>query len=105
MQTQPFGYVVGIETTRAQVPIFDTTQMGDFCQLWVLCIVFNSTWTLLPFPGSLLKNKRGIFGYGVYRILTFDNDYLLGNIHSYSIAAYVSMRTSEMCFLIRLVEY
>ena len=63
---------------RAQVPIIidDTTQMD--------------TLTLLPFPGSLLS----ITGY-FYRIALsdFHNDYLLGNIHRYSVAAYVNMRT------------
>ena len=63
------------------------------------------TWTLLPFPGALFKTyKRGIFGYRI-ALLTFDNNYLLGNIHWYSIAVYVNMRTCETRFLILLVEY
>ena len=43
MQSQLFGYM-HIEA-RAQVPIFDTTQMEE------LSIV--GAWTLLPFPGAL----------------------------------------------------
>ena len=44
------------------------------------------------------KNKRGVFGCRVYRTLTFDNDYLLENIHSYSIAAYVNMAHARHVF-------
>ena len=54
------------------------------------------------FRGSL-KHKRGILGYRI-ALSTFDNYYLLGNIHWYSIAAYVNMRICETCVLI-LVEY
>ena len=76
------------------VPIFDTTQMGD-----VLSIVGH----VYPFQGLFLKHKRGIFGHRI-ALLTFDNYYLLGNIHWYSIAAYVNMRICETCVLI-LVKY
>ena len=44
------------------------------------------------------KNKGGIFGCREYRTLTFDNDYLLGNIHSYSIAAHVNMAHARHVF-------
>ena len=63
MQTQLFGHV-HTEATRAQVPIFDTTQMRDF-----LSIV--GTWKCYPFQGLLLKHKRGIFGYRVHRTFNF----------------------------------
>ena len=60
------------------IPIFDTTKMGDF--LSIVC-----TWTFLPFSGALFKTyKRGIFGHGI-ALSTFDKNYLLGNIHWYSI--------------------
>ena len=61
---------------RAQVPIFDkyhTTQMGY--------LSIMGTWTLLPFSGGgSLQHKRDILGYRI-ALSTFDNDYLLGNIH------------------------
>ena len=60
--------------------------------------------------GLFLKNKRGIFSLGIVRVscvshLSFDNDCLLGNIHLYSFAAYVNMRTCETYLLIIRVEY
>ena len=45
----------------------------------------------------LFKIKRGILGYRIVFSTFFDNNfnYLLGNIHSYSITAYVNRRTCE----------
>ena len=53
MQTQLFGYV-HTASTRAQIPIFDTTQMGDF---FVNCGYLE----MLPFPGALFKTQTGYF--------------------------------------------
>ena len=81
---------------RAQLPIFDTYHTnGIFVNCGYLDIV-----TLL---GGSLKHKQGIFGYCI-ALSTFDNDYLLRNIHEYSITAYINMRPCEICVLI-LVEY
>ena len=73
--------------------------MEDFGQLWLL----GHFYSFLQLQGLFFKHKRGIFGHRI-ALSTFDNDYLLGNIHWYSFAAYVNMRTSETCFLILLVE-
>ena len=76
---------------RAQVRIFDTTQIWDVCQnCGYLDIV-----TL--FRGSI-KHKQGILGYRIAPS-NFDNDYLLGNIDWYRVASYVNMRTCETCVL------
>ena len=53
-----------------------------------------------PFRGLFLKQKQGIFGYRI-ALLTFDNDYLLGNIYWYSIAAHLDMGICETCFLVQ----
>ena len=57
------------------------------------------TWIVTLFRGSLKHN--GVFwGIVCIAFLTFDNDYLLGNIHLYSNAAYVKMCTCETCVMI-----
>ena len=64
---------------RAQVPIFDITQMGY--------LSIMGTWILFRYPfQGLFKIKRNILGCRI-ALSTFDNNYLLGNIHSYSIAS------------------
>jgi len=62
-------------------------QKWDICLLWVLGHCY-------PFQG-VFKIKRGILGYRIAFSTFFDNNYLLRNINSHSIAAYVNMRTCE----------
>ena len=58
----------------------------------------------LNFLGNCQCNLNfwGILGYRI-TLLTFDNNYLLGNIHWYSITAYINVRTCETCCVV-LVE-
>ena len=79
----------------AQVPIFDTTQMG------YLSIV--GTWTLLPFSGFLSNFKYGYFGVS-HRTFDFRQQLPSGE---YSFVQYRILgkhRTCETCALI-LAKY
>ena len=79
----------GIADERPTKKGYHQKQNKYHTPLWVLGHCY-------PFQG-FFKHKRGILGYRI-ALSTFDNNYLLGNYHQYSIAAYVNMHAAIHVF-------